>query len=371
MHAELVAVEVVHAEHRGCGSLIEGSIARFGKAGYRCVVIPHVAPPVWPTGIRAGRFASTIVSNGPDLLDRAESRAIVAKCQVGLLGVPDDTGVEMNHGRVGAKHGPAAFRAALAKYGVASPADGSMGTTAYPRVFDCGDMIIGRDIHETHDHVSEAVLAILEMGLFPVAVGGGHDLTFAFVRGVARAYGTMTGAYIDAHLDVRTEVGSGMPFRALIEGGYVSNIACVGMNPLVNTREHAEYLRARGGEIVAGLDAQQAMACLGDKLGPGSGGEDRRAFVSLDMDALDASVAPGVSALNASGFLAREVQEMVALAGRSPAVRCFDIMELNPLFDQDGRTARVAAHMFLTFLRALAERPSGKTSGGVGVGGVP
>jgi arginase family enzyme len=40
-------------------------------------------------------------------------------------------------------------------------------------------------------------------------------------------------------------------------------------------------------------------------------------------------------------------------------------MELNPEFDAEGRTARLAAHMFLTFLRGLAERP------GFGVGHLP
>lgn len=293
---------------------------------------------------------------------------MVGKCQVGLLGIPDDTGVELNHGRAGAKHGPAAFRAALAKYGVASPADESASASAYPRVFDCGDIIIGRDVHETHDRVSEAVLAILEMGLFPIAIGGGHDLTFAFVRGVARAYGVMAGVYIDAHLDVRAEVGSGMPFRSLIEGGHASRVACIGMNPLVNTREHAEYLRSRGGEIVPGGDPDRALACLSDALGSARGGEERRVFFSLDMDALDSSVAPGVSAINPCGYAAREVEQLVACAARSPAVRCFDIMELNPAFDQDGRTARVAAHMFLTFLRGLATRDAAHTSGSKGGG---
>lgn len=330
-------------------------------------MIPHVAPPVWPTGIRQGRFASTIVANAPELLEHTAHRSVVAKCQVALLGIPDDTGVELNQGRIGAKHGPSAFRAALAKYGVASPADERLDRPAYPRVFDCGDIVIGRDIHETHDRISEATLAILEMGLFPIAIGGGHDLTFAFVRGVARAFGTLSGVYIDAHLDVRPEVGSGMPFRALIDAGCAAKIACVGMNPLVNTREHAEYLRGTGGRIVPIGDAAAAVACVQEMLGAGNtsrGTADAaRAFVSLDMDAIEASAAPGVSALNPCGYSTFDVERMVRIAGQSHAVKCFDIMELNPAFDLDGRTARVAAHMFLTFLRGLGERGTATTPG--------
>ncbi len=298
------------------------------------------------------------MANSPEISEDAAARQQVKKCRVALLGIPDDTGVEMNGGRVGAKGGPAAFRGALAKYGVASPADERDDAPAYPRVFDAGDIVIGKDIHETHDRITEATLAILEMGLFPIAIGGGHDCTYAFVRGVARAFGAMSGMYIDAHLDVRPDVGSGMPFRALIEGGFATNLLCIGMNPLVNTREHAGYFKSKGGQAVLCGEAMRAEAWLaaigGEREGGGGGGG--RAFVSLDMDAFDASSAPGVSALNPSGYLPREVEPIIRAAGRSAAVRCFDIMELNPAHDVDGRTARLAAHMFLTFLRGYAER---------------
>ena len=45
-------------------------------------------------------------------------------------------------------------------------------------------------------------------------------------------------------------------------------------------------------------------------------------------------------------------------AGRDPRVVCFDLMELCPAHDVGGRTARVACHLFLSFLRGMSERPS-------------
>jgi formimidoylglutamase len=298
------------------------------------------------------------VANSPEISEDALARQQVKKCRVALLGIPDDTGVELNGGRVGAKGGPAAFRGALAKYGVASPADERDDGPAYPRVFDVGDIVIGANIHETHDRITEATLAILEMGLFPIAIGGGHDCTFAFVRGVARAFGAMSGMFIDAHLDVRPEVGSGMPFRALIEGGFAAHLLCVGMNPLVNTREHAAYFKSKGGCIVPCGEPMNTDAWLA-AFGAGSGGQSGRAFVSLDMDCFDASSAPGVSALNPCGYLPREIEPLIRAAGRTSAVRCFDIMELNPAHDVDGRTSRLAVHMLLVFLRGYAERERG------------
>lgn len=230
---------------------------------------------------------------------------------------------------------------------------------AYPRVFDAGDIVIGRDLSETHERVTEATLALLEMGMFPIAVGGGHDLTFPFVRAVSRVFGTMKGLYLDAHLDVRAEAGSGMPFRALLEGGLVSMASVWGIDELVNTGEHAAWFVAHGGGFVA----------RGEPAGRVPGPAAQPSFVSLDMDVLDSSCAPGVSALNPCGAMPREVGEWVDAVSRDPSVRCFDIMEMNPDHDPEGRTSRLAAHLFLRFLRGLAERLAGGGAGGTGGGG--
>ncbi len=310
-------------------------------------MIPHTAPPVWPDKRPApGRFAASIVRNSPELLEDPGAMAEARKCRVALLGLADDTGVVLNHGRAGARAGPHAFRAALARYGTAAPMDEPIDAPAYPRVFDAGDVVIGADIHETHSRVTDAVLALLELGMFPVGVGGGHDLTFPFVRAVARAWGTMKGLYLDAHLDVRAEVGSGMPFRALLAERLVDRVSVWGLDPMVNTPEHLAWFLANGGAVLAG-DAAPA---------PVPGPPAQPASVSLDLDVLDSAHAPGVSALNPCGATPCQVGAWIDAVSRDPAVRCFDIMELNPSHDADGRTARLAAHMFLRFLRGLGER---------------
>lgn len=312
---------------------------------YAVGVIPHTAPPVWPER-RPGRFAASIVCNSRELAEDRAAQAEVGKCRVALLGLADDTGVVMNHGRAGARRGPHAFRAALARYGVSSPMDEPADAPPYPRVFDAGDIVIGADLEQTHDRITEATLSLLEMGMFPIAIGGGHDLTFPFVRSVARVYGTLKGMYLDAHLDVRAEPGSGMPFRSLISAQTVSALAVWGIDPLVNTTEHAAWFTANGGTF------------LPRGTGPGSvpGNPGQPSFVSVDLDVLDGSAAPGVSAINPCGATSHEAGAWIDALSRDRSVRCFDIMELNPDHDVDGRTARLAAHLFLRFLRGLGER---------------
>jgi formiminoglutamase len=301
--------------------------------------IPHTQPPIWPQGMPTTRLA-------------AHFHSVPAGCRIGLLGLPDDEGVRLNNGREGAKGGPRALREALAGYGVADP-DG----LAWPSVFDAGDVVPGKDLQETHQRVTEAAAALLEHKLFPIAIGGGHDLTFPFVRAVierekkaSEGKGPpLAGVYFDAHLDVRDTPGSGMPFRALVEQCGVKELHVFGVNQFANTREHMEWFRAHGGRV-HGHKAQQQQG------GPMHMPVLGNCFVSFDMDVLDSAHAPGVSAMNPCGWSTHQAETWVYGAGRSERVRCFDIMELNPAVDESGRTARVAAHLLLTFLRGFAER---------------
>ena len=289
-------------------------------------LLPNTSAPPWPGDADTGRFASTVRTDSSD------------GCVIALLGLPDDTGVRMNHGRTGAAGGPKAFRAALARYGAADPAG-----SPWPRVFDAGDVMPTGSLEKTHERVTEATAALLARGLFPIAIGGGHDLTFPFVRAVAAKFPKPTGVYFDAHLDVRETAGSGMAFRRLVEECGVEALHVHGFNPLVNSREHLEWFRAHGGRTQ--LDPAKIALPKTENI-----------FVSFDLDVLDAAHAPGVSALNPAGWSVREAETWVRACGANSAVRCFDLMELNPAQDPDGRTARVAAHLFLSFLQGFAAR---------------
>jgi imidazolonepropionase len=302
-------------------------------------LLPFTRPGEWPEAISQARFAKGV------------ERSDHAGCTLCLIGLPDDLGVKLNNGRQGASDGPRAFRAALAGYGVAEPAG-----VEYPRVFDGGDVMpaAGNDagaLDETHFRVSAASEAAVMAGMFPVGIGGGHDLTFAFVRGVIRGMArrekgeglggkhTITswrGVYADAHLDVRETAGSGMPFRKLIEECGVRGLGLVGFEEQVNLRDHYNWFVAHGGELRGAYDSITVE--------PGEG-----LFVSIDMDCMASAFAPGVSAPRAGGLTPRDVRALLRNVAHLEGVSCLDFMELCPRYDVDGRTARLAASLFLEF----------------------
>jgi formiminoglutamase len=309
--------------------------------------VVHTRPGVWPA-VKPGRFAAHI--------QREHSEG----CRVALLGLPDDTGVRLNGGRPGAAAGPAAFRAALAAFGVSH--DGATGASLDIGVYDAGDVEpaagTGEDaLFEMHARVEAAAAELHARGLTPVGIGGGHDLSLpaiaAFARAARRPLG---GVNVDAHLDVRARVGSGMPFRRLIEQGHLDarRFVEVGLGRFSNDAGDLAWLRERGATLSGVEDALDrrpgAQALLEIALGGGTG------FVSIDLDVLDSSAAPGVSAHNPLGLGVRHAAEFAESAGADARVGHFDLMELAPAYDLGGRTARAAAYLFLAFIAGFARR---------------
>ncbi len=321
-------------------------------------MVPHTTPPAWPS-VRPGRFASTIRRDSAD------------GCQIALLGLPDETGVRLNHGRPGAADGPRAFRAALAAIGTDFDAPDSRSLAGL--VFDAGDVPPAEAsspleaMHATHARVTEAALALHERGLIVVGVGGGHDLSFPAIRALSKHTGAAVGGInVDPHLDVRdpkTEPGSGIPFRALIEGGHLDPERFVeyGAGRFANSREHTEWLTSRGATIIGIDNALQhgsALRLAFERISRSARNEPT--FVSFDLDAIDQAFAPGVSAPCPMGLSSGEAARIARLAGEHSSVRHFDLMELCPPNDHPaegvGRTARLAAFLFLTFVSGVLER---------------
>jgi formiminoglutamase len=84
--------------------------------------------------------------------------------------------------------------------------------------------------------------------------------------------------------------------------------------------------------------------------------ESERVMITFDMDAVDQSFAPGVSAPCTNGLHQDLWLTSAYLAGRNEKVTSFDISEVNSTHDRDGQTARLAALTIWQFLLGLSQR---------------
>jgi formiminoglutamase len=270
-----------------------------------------------------------------------------------IIGFPSDEGVRRNGGRVGAAAGPQATRQEL--YAM-TPGPGGALSDLLERTIDLGDVAVSGDVEVDQERLAEALAPWIERRTVAVVVGGGHETSYGHFLGYVRAARDAAILNWDAHPDVRPLVDglghSGSPFRQAIAhpSGRCRRYVVAGLLPHRVAAAHARFVTDHRGECVwreavtADL-ARTRAAALGDSV-----------LVSFDLDAVDAAHAPGVSA-PATGGLTPDLWLAAAFAaGRHPGTASMDVVELNPRFDADGRTARLAAVTVWTFLAGVAER---------------
>jgi formiminoglutamase len=276
--------------------------------------------------------------------------------------VPQHVGVERNGGRAGAAEGPAAFRRAFSKLALSAVQhhieDGQI------VLVDAGDIDTeGKTLEQIHDEQYDVVAQILGRGFVPIIIGGGHDTAWPTIRALeaqGEPYGVVN---IDAHADVRPlkdggRAHSGSPFYQmltqpashLLPGGFVE----FGLQYSSVSASHLNFLRQAGMHVVMLEEARlQGVLDAWTDVWPHVSVANS-VYLSLDIDAIASAYAPGVSAPAADGFMPAEVLGLLRLASRTGQMRAFDIVELNPEYDVDGRTAKLAAVMAYEVIAGMA-----------------
>ena len=288
----------------------------------------------------------------------------VRDSDVVIIGVPEDRGILANKGRAGAAKGPDDVRRRLYKLTPGFNMD-----LDRIKVIDAGNVSTkGLTLEEVHLALQEAVADAVSRGGIPLVIGGGHDLTYPGLAGLVRGAGLKKDSLglinVDSHLDVRTDengINSGTSFyRALTQlpNKALSGSAFVefGIQELYNSPYYYNWVKKQGGNVFTLKEVServmesfiQALSIVSKK--------GRTVALSLDIDAVRSTEAPGASASNPSGLKAPELDKIAYLAGRSPQIRYLDIMEVSPPLDQDHRTASLAASSIFWFLRGLSER---------------
>jgi formiminoglutamase len=268
-----------------------------------------------------------------------------------IFGMPDDAAIRNVGGRPGAKEGPNAARLRFYKSTVGAP--------KYP-LYELGNLEPLHDIASTHRAGADVIRRIHHAGHTPLILGGGHDLAFAEALALleAKAGKQLGFLNIDAHLDLRpvaNGITSGSPWFLLREQAAFqktkSRIEEFGIQRHCNSHALVEYADRHGIRIQWLDEIRNPIADFRKTLTSLS--RLHALQVSLDIDSVRSSEAPGCSAPQVLGFSAAEAIQMSALAGASKKVASFGIYELSPPLDLDGRTAQLVAQCMLAF---LAER---------------
>jgi len=282
-----------------------------------------------------------------------------------FLGYCCDEGVKKNKGRVGAAKGPDSIRTEMANL----PCYFDEST----HIYDAGNIICSdQNLAKTHDNFTEAVKTILSFDLFPLLIGGGHDIVLGHFQALLdkkRSLDTENKKRIgiinfDAHFDLRpyhnTGGNSGTGFLQIAdlckEEKEKFSYLCIGIQQYGNTRSlfkkaeelNTQYIMAKDltmDTLVKNQETVDTFIYKHDYI-----------YLTICSDVLSAAYAPGVSAPQPFGLHPELVITLVKHILLSGKLLGMDIAEVSPRFDNDNRTARLAAIIFFAALNILSKK---------------
>ena len=271
-----------------------------------------------------------------------------------FLGFNCDEGVRRNQGRVGAKDGANAIRRVLA--GLPVHFDSNL------KIVDAGDIYChGSKLEEAQDNLAEAVATIINNSGFPILLGGGHEITYGHYKGLKKVLeGSIGIINIDAHLDIReTQDGlatSGTGFYQILNDCKNEwedfKYLAIGIQQISNTQGLFKYAKESAVEIIENttLNPSNLKRVL-SHIKAFSSSVDH-VYLTIDLDAFAAPYAPGVSALAFNGIIPDDTfYQLFKTLVELPNLKSVDIAELNPVYDIDNRTAKLAADLIFKLLQ--------------------
>ncbi|MDQ7827530.1 MAG: agmatinase [Armatimonadota bacterium] len=278
------------------------------------------------------------------------------EADVAILGAPFDMGTQY---RSGTRFGPRAIRNASAIYALRGVGyyDHEFDTIFLQgvRIVDCGDVdMIHMRPEACLQNIREAVEKILARGALPVVLGGDHSVPIPVLRAF-RDRGPLYVIQIDAHLDFVDErfgvrEGHGNVMRRVAEMPHVEGFAQIGIRG-PGSSDPSDFADARRmGSLIIGPREIRRRGVDGVLARIPDG---KRYYVTIDIDAFDAGVAPGSGSPSVGGLDYYEVTDLLRGVAAKGDVVGFDFVEVAPQYDPTEVTAQLAARVILDFLGAI------------------
>ncbi len=224
------------------------------------------------------------------------------------------------------------------------------------------------EIRKTCERIAANVVEELRAGAIPLVLGGDHSVAIGTLGGLASVHGPGGVLWIDAHADINTPETSpsgnvhGMPLAAALGLAGPEFESEVWPLPAIDARRvvllglrqadegERGLLREAGVRVftmseIDRIGVERAMQEALDRVS-GQG----FVHVSLDMDALDPELAPGVGTPVRGGLTYREAHLALELVAESGVAGSLEVVEVNPILDRENTTALTAVELVASAL---------------------
>ena len=299
----------------------------------------------------------------------------MSKPRVTLVGVPLDLGA----GRRGVDMGPSALRAAGAQ--------AKLEALGYA-VDDCGDLPVKiqetqgpgdprlkylKEILEVCGALRDRVEQVASSGSLPIVLGGDHSVAMGTIAGLSRhlrkKQQKLGLVWFDAHADSNTAATSptgnihGMPLAAALGYGDERLVGLSGEAPMVEAAraavvglrdvDPAERATVKesgiGAFTMRDIDERGMRTVMEEAIQRATSGT-AGIHVSFDLDGIDPDLAPGVGTPSPGGISYREAHLAMEMLADTGKVLSADLVEVNPILDQQNGTARLGVELLCSLL---------------------
>jgi len=202
-----------------------------------------------------------------------------------------------------------------------------------------------------------------------IVLGGDHSVNLGAVSGASVAVnGDLGLIYFDAHGDMNTDETTQ---TGNIHGMHLASLLGFGTKELVNVYQESTKIQKQNLLHIGGYDLdseeialieREELLCyrMFDILSTGLAplfkhidalqSQVKHIWVSLDLDAIDSTYAPGAGMPNKAGLTYREISIIAQYIGQRCNVLGVDVVEYNPLQDIEGKTAELSMELIAKFL---------------------
>jgi agmatinase len=275
---------------------------------------------------------------------------------VAMVGVPFDHGTT---NRPGARFGPRGIRTASQNYGIylnenKGAFDSELQTYILGgvNVVDYGDVPILPTHTKTNMRMIHSTFKeIVENCVFPVAFGGDHTITYPIVKAFKKP---MDIIHFDTHLDFvdgteNLKFSHSNPLKRVSEMENINNITQIGIRGFTDKQENYDESTNYGSKIITASEVIKNGTSWVLKQIP----ESDNIYVTIDIDVLDPSIAPGTGTPEPGGLNYLQLKEMLTNLYKKGKIQGFDMVEVNPLFDLSELTSLCASRLAFDFLGSI------------------
>lgn len=233
------------------------------------------------------------------------------------------------------------------------------------------------EVREVSLKLSESVAKTVKSGGFPLVLGGDHSIAIGTLAGIHIGRKALTAKeesgdfgviWLDAHGDFNTpEItpsGNIHGMSLALSAGQGSkwlptppwpkrsvdprHIVIVGARQLDPSEQ--VNLKRMGVHVfsMSDIDSVGMKSVMSDAIKLASDGGDNSVHVSLDMDVVDPSDAPGVGTPVRGGVTYREAHLAMEMLYEARVMKSLEVVEVNPILDQQNATAELAVELILS-----------------------